>query len=202
MELLVESTDLVDYLKELDVVNFSHPIIKGVITKLFNDEQSEIEKVKIAFEFVRDKIAHSWDFQSTKVTCKASDVLKYEEGICYAKANLLAALLRAQGIPAGFCYQRLMLFDIPDKGYCLHALNGVYLSSINRWIRLDARGNKPGVQAEFSIDKEILAFSIQESFDEKDYPIIYFEPNAKTIATLEENKNCLDMYQFHLPDNV
>ena len=93
----------------------------------------------------------SWDIQSSRVTCKASDVLYYKEGICYAKANLLAALLRSQGIPTGFCYQRLMLFDTPDKGYCIHALNAVYLASINRWIRLDARGNKPGVKAEFSI---------------------------------------------------
>ncbi len=60
-----------------------------------------------------------------------------------------------------------MLFDTPDKGYCIHALNAVYLASINRWIRLDARGNKPGVKAEFSIHKEKLAFAVHEEFDEK-----------------------------------
>ncbi|MED4402238.1 transglutaminase-like domain-containing protein [Metabacillus fastidiosus] len=200
MELIMESTDLKDYLKELNVVDFSDPLIKEVVTELFNDEQTEIEKAKTAFEFVRDKISHSWDIRSSKVTCKASDVLKYKEGICYAKSNLLAALLRSQGIPTGFCYQRLMLFDIPDKGYSLHTLNAVFLHSLNRWIRLDARGNKPGVQAEFSIDEEILAFPIQESFDEEDYPIIFFEPNAKTIATLNENTNALEMYKHHLPD--
>ncbi|WP_163071128.1 transglutaminase-like domain-containing protein [Priestia flexa] len=202
MELIAESTDLRHYVKEIDVVNFSHPLIKEIITELFNDEQSEIEKAKIAFEFVRDKISHSWDIQSTIVTCKASEVLKYKEGICYAKSNLLAALLRSQSIPTGFCYQRLMIFDTPDKGYSLHTLNGVFLSSLNRWIRLDARGNKPGVKAEFSINEEILAFTIQEKFDEKDYPIIYTEPNPKTIATLKENTNALKMYKYHLPDNL
>lgn len=70
----------------------------------FYEGQSEIEKAKTAFEFVRDEISHSWDIQSTIVTCKASEVLQYS----YAKANLLAALLRSQGIPTGFCYQRLM----------------------------------------------------------------------------------------------
>ena len=202
MELIVESTELKDYLKEIDTVNFSHPLIKEIANDLFINEQTEIEKVKNAFEYVRDKISHSWDIQSTKVTCKASEVLKYKEGICYAKSNLLAALLRSQGIPTGFCYQRLMIFDTPDKGYSLHALNGVFLRSINRWIRLDARGNKPGVQAEFSINEEILAFSIQENIDEKDYPYIYCEPNSKTIATLEENTNALEMYKHHLPDNL
>jgi transglutaminase-like putative cysteine protease len=200
MKLIPESTNLKDYLEELDIVDFSHPLIKEIVTELFNDEQSEIEKIKIAFEFVRDKIFHSWDIQSTRVICKASEVLKYKEGICYAKSNLLAALLRSEGIPTGFCYQRLMIFDTPDKGYFLHTLNGVFLSSLNRWIRIDARGNKPGVQAEFSIDKEILAFSIQEEFDEKDYPIIYTKPNPKTIVTLEVNTDALEMYKHHLPD--
>jgi transglutaminase-like putative cysteine protease len=202
MELIPESTNLMDYLEELDVVDFSHPFIQKKINELFHEGQSEIEKAKIAFEFVRDEISHSWDIQSTRVTCKASEVLYYKEGICYAKANLLAALLRSQGIPTGFCYQRLMLFDTPDKGYSLHALNGVFLPSLNRWIRLDARGNKPGVQAEFSIDKEILAFPVQEEFEEKDFPIIYTKPNPKTISVLEEHTDALKMYKYYLPDNL
>ncbi|QXJ37034.1 transglutaminase-like domain-containing protein [Saccharococcus caldoxylosilyticus] len=202
MELIPEAANLMDYLEELDVVDFSHPFIQKKTNELFHEEQSEIEKAKIAFEFVRDEISHSWDIQSTRVTCKASEVLFYKEGICYAKANLLAALLRSQGIPTGFCYQRLMLFDTPDKGYSLHALNGVFLKSLNRWIRLDARGNKPGVQAEFSIDKEILAFPVQEEFDEKDFPIIYTKPNPKTISVLKEHIDALEMYKYYLPDNL
>jgi transglutaminase-like putative cysteine protease len=202
MELIPESTNLLDYLEELDVVDFSHPFIQKKMKELFHEGQSEIEKAKIAFEFVRDEISHSWDIQSTRVTCKASEVLYYKEGICYAKANLLAALLRSQGIPTGFCYQRLMLFDTPDKGYSLHALNGVFLQSLNRWIRLDARGNKPGVQAEFSIDKEILAFPVQEEFDEKDFPIIYTKPNPKTISVLKEHTDALKMYKYYLPDRL
>ncbi|GAJ40634.1 transglutaminase-like domain-containing protein [Saccharococcus caldoxylosilyticus] len=202
MELIPESANFMDYLEELDVIDFSHPFIQKKINELFHEGQSEIEKAKIAFEFVRDEISHSWDIQSSRVTCKASEVLYYKEGICYAKANLLAALLRSQGIPTGFCYQRLMLFDTPDKGYSLHALNGVFLKSLNRWIRLDARGNKPGVQAEFSIDKEILAFPVQEEFDEKDFPIIYTKPSPKTISVLKEHIDALEMYKYYLPDNL
>lgn len=202
MELIPESTNLMDYLEELEVVDFSHPFIQKKINELFHEGQSELDKAKIAFEFVRDEISHSWDIQSTRVTCKASEVLYYKEGICYAKANLLAALLRSQGIPTGFCYQRLMIFDTPDKGYSLHALNGVFLSSLNRWIRLDARGNKPGVQAEFSIDKEILAFPVQEELGEKDFPTIYTKPNPKTISVLKEHTDALEMYKYYLPDNL
>jgi len=111
------------------------------INELFNPSQTEIEKVKVAFEFVRDEISHSWDIQGKRVTCSASDVLTYKEGICYAKSHLVASLLRSQGIPTGFCYQRLMLFDTPEKGYCIHALNAVFLKTLNKWQRLDARGS-------------------------------------------------------------
>lgn len=197
-----ESPNLSDYLKELPVVNYSDTNIQRKCKDLFDKDQTEIEKVKVAFEFVRDYISHSWDIQSCKVTCIASEVLKYKEGICYAKANLLAALLRAINIPTGFCYQRLMIFDTPEGGYSLHTLNGIYLQSINRWIRLDARGNKPGVQAEFSTTEEILAFQIREEYDEVDYPIIYTTPNKKTITTLATNPNALEMYVNNLPDTL
>ncbi|WP_035510653.1 transglutaminase-like domain-containing protein [Halobacillus karajensis] len=200
MKLMPESEDLQDYLKESKVVNYSHPLIKEVAKKLFNNEQTDIEKVKVAFQFVRDEVSHSWDIQGTRVTCTADDVLKHKEGICYAKSNLLAAFLRGEGVPTGFCYQRLMIFDTPDKGYSLHTLNGVFLNSLNRWVRIDARGNKLGVQAEFSLDEEKLAFSVQEDFDEKDYPTIYTQPNDKTIATLQANTNAIVMYKHHLPE--
>jgi hypothetical protein len=75
MELVPESANLMDYLEELDVVNFSNPFIQNKIHELFHEGQSEIEKAKIAFEFVRDEISHSWDIQSTRVTCKASEAL-------------------------------------------------------------------------------------------------------------------------------
>lgn len=202
MAIKPESVHFNDFLKELNVVDYSHPIIREKINELFSNEQTDIDKVKIAFEYVRDSISHSWDIQSKRVTCKASDVLINREGICYAKSNLLAALLRVVQIPTGFCYQRLTLFDTPEKGYCLHTLNGVFINSLNRWIRLDARGNKPGVKAEFSINEEILAFPIREELGEMDYQTIYSAPNEKTINTLETNTDLLEVYLHHLPDKL
>lgn len=202
MKLICESNKIEDYVLELNEVDFSHQIIETKIEELFNPTQSDIEKAKVAFEFVRDKISHSWDIKGTRVTCKASDVLKYKEGICYAKSNLLAALLRSQGIPTGFCYQRLMLFDTPEKGYSLHALNAVYLKSVEKWIRIDARGNKTGVNAQFSLDQEKLAFSVNEKFDEKDYPVIFKKPNIKTITVLKENTDIVEMYMNNLPESL
>ena len=202
MKLFCESDILEEYLLELDVVDYSNALIQEKSQELFHHEQSEIEKVKIAFEYVRDEIPHSWDIQGKIVTCVASEVLKHKEGICYAKSNLLAALLRSQGIPTGFCYQRLMLFDTPEKGFCLHAMNAVYLTALNKWIRVDARGNKSGVDAQFSVDKEKLAFSVNEKFGEQDYPVIYTKPNSKTIEVLQKNTDALEMYKYHLPESI
>lgn len=200
MKFVCESENIGDYLNELNEVNYTNPLITVKNEELFNSTQNEIEKTKVAFQFVRDEIAHSWDIQSTRVTCNASDVLANKEGICYAKANLLAALLRSQGIPTGFCYQRLMLFDTPEKGYCIHALNAVFLSSFNKWVRLDARGNNVGINAQFLIDEEKLAFMTKAEFDEFDYPTIYVNPHPKTIAMLKAHTNALEMYKYHLPE--
>jgi len=202
MELICESNTLNEYVQETTEVDYSDQLIVKKISELFAPSQTEIEKVKTAYEYVRDDISHSWDIQGTQVTCKASDVLFWQEGICYAKANLFAALLRSQGIPTGFCYQRLMLFDTPEKGYCIHALNAVYLKTMSKWIRLDTRGNKKGINAQFSLDKEKLAFTVQEKFDEKDYPIIYVKPHPKTISALEKYTNALKMYKYHLPESL
>lgn len=200
MELTLESNDLNGYLIELEEVNYSHPDIQHVINDLNSNSQSIVDYITRAFEFVRDDISHSWDIQGTQVTRQASEVLHFREGICYAKSNLLAALLRGRGIPTGFCYQKLTLGDTPDTGYCIHALNAVYVEG--RWIRLDARGNKPGVDAQFSLDGEKLAFPIRQQYGELDYPTIYTRPNSKTMTVLQQNTDVREMCLFRLPTDL
>lgn len=202
MQLICESSLLEDYLHEQEVVDYSHPLVQETICHLHTTEDSETDRIRKTFEFVRDAIRHSWDIQSTQVTCKASEVLHYGTGLCYAKSHLLAALLRAQGIPTGFCYQRLAAGSTPEMGYALHGLNAVYLPTEARWIRLDARGNKPGVQAEFSTDEERLAYVVQPASGEIDYPTIYAQPHPKVVKALREHTNCLDLCEYFLPDGL
>lgn len=92
--------------------------------------------------------------------------------------------------------------DTPDTGYCIHALNAVYISAMNKWIRLDVRGNKNGVQAKFSLEEEYLAFPIRKKYAEIDYKEIYSEPHIKTIQVLQKNNNCIEMYIKFLPDSL
>ncbi|SFP90770.1 transglutaminase-like domain-containing protein, partial [Hydrogenimonas thermophila] len=117
--------------------------------------------------------------------CKASDVLKYKTGWCYAKSHLLAALLRANNIPTGFCYQRLSCSEYKKDIYCLHGLNAIYLKDYG-WYKVDARGNKERVNAQFNPPIEMLAFEIREN--EFDLPKIYEEPLEVVVQALEKYK--------------
>ena len=96
------------YLAISEYIDRDHPSVAAKAAELAGTRRGEIEVARRCFEFVRDHIQHSVDFRRNPVTCKASDVLLHGTGYCYAKSHLLAALLRANGIPAGLCYQRLV----------------------------------------------------------------------------------------------
>lgn len=118
-----------NYLKASNYIDFHDPAISKQAELLSRGAKDEDEVVKRCFEFVRDKIKHSWDYKLNPVTCRASDVLLHGTGYCYAKSHLLAALLRKNGIPTGLCYQRVSVYD-SGAPYCLHGLNAVYLKSM------------------------------------------------------------------------
>ena len=186
MDLIVETEKTIkDYLSASDIINCNDQSIKAKAESLTRSCQTVTEKAKVLFEFVRDKISHSFDIQNSEVTYVASDVLEQGHGICFAKSHLLAAMTRVVGIPTGFCYQKL-IFDekIPKPYFTLHGLNAIYLDSHKKWIRLDARGNKQDVRAEFSTKKEQLAFPIRTELGEADYPQILSEPSPSIIQCL------------------
>ena len=184
------------FLKESELVNFSHPDIQALAHTLAEGLTSDEEIARKCFLHVRDEIRHSGDAKDDITTYKASDVLKYKTGWCYAKSILLAALLRANGIPAGFCYQRLSCSEYVIDVYCLHGLNAVYLKEYG-WYRIDARGNKEGVDAQFTPPYEKLAFELQEG--ETDLPDIYDEPLDVVVEALKKNKT-YDAMIHHFPD--
>ena len=173
------------YLGKSDIIDFHCPAVHAKAASLAAQCTSELELIEITYAFVRDDIAHSIDCGGTAVTCRASDVLRVGEGLCYAKAHLLAALLRTNGIATGFCYQLLGLADEHDPQHVLHGLNAVWLKELQQWRRLDARGNKPGVDAQFlPYGPEQLAFTVHPQFGEVDYPHIFAEPDPGVIALL------------------
>lgn len=183
-----------EYLKSNDVIDYNNEAITQLADSLYQNAESEIEYIKAAYEFVRDKISHSADINEDIITCSASEVLKAGHGICFAKSHLLAALLRCKSIPTGFCYQKLILDDETAPVLIYHGLNGVYIKECNKWIRLDARGNKEGVNAQFSIDEEQLAFPVRAEKGEEDGFVVYHNPDKKILEKLRNNKTRTELW--------
>ncbi len=184
------------YLESSTFIDVDHPAIRRKATELAAGAADEEDLTRRSFEYVRDAIRHSGDDGSGPVTCIASEVLRHGTGYCYAKSHLLAALLRASGIPAGLCYQRLAVETVGPP-FCLHGLNAVYLKRFG-WYRIDARGNKPGVNAAFCPPREQLAFPAL-SRQERDLPEIWPEPLPVVVRALTQWKTVQEV-GGNLPD--
>ena len=190
-------SNLEGYLQSSFVIDFEHPSILAKAKELKGEAKSDVEIAKSCFTFVRDHIRHTGDHQDAIITCKASDVLAYQTGWCYAKSHLLAALCRANGIPTGFCYQRVSLPSDQGELYFVHGLNALYLKDFG-WYRVDARGNKKGVNAAFSPPLEQLAFKVKASH-EIDFQEILSEPLSIIITALQTYSSFEESLK-HLPD--
>lgn len=188
MDIVPYSSNIDEYLKADDVIDYRNKSILQLADSLFQKSNNELEFIKTAYEFVRDNISHSADIKADMLTCAASEVLEAGHGICFAKSHLLAAILRCKSIPTGFCYQKLILDDETAPILIYHGLNGVYIKEFEKWIRLDARGNRKGVDAQFSIDTEKLAFLVRPKMGEVDSFIVYPDPDIKIIEKLRKNK--------------
>ena len=182
-----------EYLKETDSIDFSNPLVAQKADGLKAASSDTLDYIERAYNFVRDEIPHSWDARLTVVSNTAGDVLKNKTGICWTKSCLLAALLRANDIPSGISYQYLTRADDASDGYIIHALNTVYVSPLKKWIRLDARGNKAGVNSQFSLEKEFLAFPARAEFGEKDYRDNHSDLDSRLKEILKESQNILEV---------
>ncbi|MFE7074259.1 transglutaminase domain-containing protein [Streptomyces sp. NPDC057620] len=174
MELIQTNPDLSAYLAADEAIDHHHPLVREVSARLAGQVADSYAYAQAAFEFVRDTIPHSQDSGDLRVTWRASDVLEQGTGICYAKAHALAALLRAEDIPTALCCQT---FDV------VHGLVAVRFDGA--WHRQDPRGNKPGVDARFSLDGERLAFTPDPQAHERDHPELYAAPHPAVLAALK-----------------
>lgn len=201
MDIILYSNQLDEYLKHDSVIDYDNKSITELADVLFKKADNEPEFIRNAYEFVRDNISHSADINEDVITCAASEVLKAKHGICFAKSHLLAALLRCKSVPAGFCYQKLILDDETSPVLIYHGLNGVYIKDYKKWIRLDARGNKIGVNAQFSTETEQLAFPIRSEMGETDSFVIYPNPDIAVLEKLRKSKTRTELWE-NLPTEL
>ncbi|MEU0675515.1 transglutaminase domain-containing protein [Streptomyces sp. NPDC006172] len=174
MELIQENPDLSAYLAADEAIDHEHPLVRETAARLAEGAEDSYAYARLAFTYVRDAIPHSQDSGDPRVTWRASDVLAQRTGVCYAKAHALAALLRAEDIPTALCYQQL---DV------VHGLVAVRFHGA--WHRQDPRGNKPGVDARFSLDGERLAFTPDGGAGERDHPVLYAAPHPTVLGVLK-----------------
>ena len=167
------------FLAASDVVDFAHPEVAQLARSLATGTPEAT--ARRCFEWVRDEIGHSIDFQREQLTCSASEALQQGTGLCIAKSHLAVALLRANGIPSGFCYQRLRL-GVEGSAYCTHGLIAVWLDG-HGWYRCDARGNKATVQCAFTPERENLAFAAVND-GEQLYPHVWAQPWPELVQRL------------------
>lgn len=184
------------FLRASPVIDWDHPRVRAKADAIAAGLSDPIDIARRAFEWVRDEIRHSFDYRMNPVTCTASEVLAAGTGYCYAKSHLLAALLRARGIPAGMCYQRLSRDD-SGPPYTLHGFNAILLPDVG-WYRVDARGNRADVDAHFDPPHEHLAFPIRFP-GEATYDEIWPEPMPRVVAALRAHRT-YDALWNDLPD--
>ena len=190
--------DFTPFLSKSDIVDFESLEIQSLAKTLSEDTSSKERVAENCFNYVRDEIEHTGDFDREFTTCMASDVLKEKTGWCYAKSHLLCALLRANEIPCGFSYQRL---SIDDTGapYSLHGLNALYLEPYG-WFKVDARGNREGMFTKFVAGVDSYAFKLNPDFDEYNMDEVLSKPHEKVLSALQTFKTTAQM-RMNFPDN-
>ncbi|MCA9127992.1 MAG: transglutaminase family protein [Planctomycetales bacterium] len=185
-----------EFLAASEIIDYNDPEVRVLAQEIRGAHADDSIIARRCFAWVRDQIQHSLDYHREELTCLASNVLAQRTGYCYAKSHLLAALLRANGIPTGFCYQRLIVSE-DEPQYCLHGMNAVYLKE-HGWYRIDARGNRSGINAQFSPPVEKLAFSTSNP-GEVDFREVWAQPLPMIVEALQHHRNAQSLAE-HLPD--
>jgi hypothetical protein len=68
------------------------------------------------------------------------------------------------------------------------------------WHRQDPRGNKPGVDAQFTLSGERLAWLVRPTLGECDYPEVFVCAHPTVVTALAEATNMLDLSSKGLPE--
>lgn len=140
--------------------------IPDKVTELTKNAETDEEKARTIYLFVRDSIKFGWVYPQD---IPAEEVLKNRKGVCMQKANLLVAMFREAGIKARFHFMyvdKSALDDfLPDFAYKKwvnpfpHTFPEVYLN--DKWVSMEA-----------TIDKELHNICIAKKINFGKHPEI------------------------------
>lgn len=147
-----------EYLKETQILNFSHSSIQNLIKEKQWPNEDDFEKIRKIYKFVRDDIRFGYN---TDDAISASEVLSDGYGQCNTKGTLFMALLRAVGIPC-----RIHGFTI-DKKLQKGAMTGLIYrlapkNIVHSWVEIQYKGCFYNIEG-FILDGEYLK-KLQEKF--------------------------------------
>lgn len=95
-------------------------------------------------------------------------------------------------------YQRLAL-DGQGQTFCLHGLNAVWLPHVG-WYRIDARGNRADLRADFDPPREVLPYAVAVQ-GERLFPQVWAEPLPLVIEALRRHRTRAEL-EANLPDAI
>ena len=196
---LPERPDPDDYLRCDDIIDYDDPLVEETAEQITEGLRDNISRAQAIYEFVRDHILHSFHIDATSITIKASEVLEKGHGTCYSQAHLLAALMRAAGIPCGLCYQVRKDEDDPEGRLVVHGYNAVYIGEIGKWVRLDASRSIEEYDFSFDFEKEASELEVDTTAGEYDDPVVYINPSKTILKTLGKYDSIEDL-KGNLPD--
>lgn len=171
----LEAVDPGDYLLDDEFIATSDRDVRALARELRRRAGGDVRFAEAAFGWVRDEVGHSFDVSDPRVTLTANEVLEHRVGLCY---------------------QRL----VHGGGHVLHGLVAIHLDGA--WHRQDPRGNKAGVDAQFSLGTERLAWTADESLGEIDYPRIFAAPARCVIEAIGGATDILVLYDTGLPSEL
>lgn len=186
------SRELAAYLAATPWCDADHPCIRALSDELTRGLATQAEKAAALFAWVRDAVPYTlgdWNW-------RASETLALRRGTCSNKANLLVALARAAGIPAGFHVMSIRTRHyfgvglIPMirrvvRGESVHVYAAMHLGG--RWVKCDPTDDAPLCR---SIVK-ILPHAHLVEFNGVDDAVHGFAPDAilgdrGTLASLDD----------------
>lgn len=132
-----------EYLRPTEFIDSDSPEIRNFAGKAIRGATTEREKAVNLYYAVRDGILYDpYRIDHTRDGFKASNILLNRHGYCVAKAVVLAAVLRAEGIPCRLHFadvrnhlttERLKKLMQTDTFY-YHGYNDIWLEG--RWVKV------------------------------------------------------------------
>src|SRR5690606_41633311 len=81
------ANELGQYLAADEIIDGDHPRIVALSVQLRDRQPGRVGYARAAYEYVRDRIAHSFDVEDPRVSISASETLANGVGLCFAKAR-------------------------------------------------------------------------------------------------------------------